>query len=157
AHALHGVDDGVVGGAAFIGGAGRQNVLPARGGGVEVVDDDDDAVVLVEDGVAYAGCQAVVPEAAVAHDGDGALGRRHVEGRGAGGAQAVAHGRGAQVEGRQNREQMAADVAGDVVFAQFFLGQAKRRKYRTLGTAGTEAGRPGRHHLGQFADLALEV
>src|SRR5690606_13650893 len=107
AHALHGVDDGVVGGAAFIGGAGRQNVLPARGGGVEVVDDDDDAVVLVEDGVAYAGCQAVVPEAAVAHDGDGALGRRHVEGRGAGGAQAVVHGRGAQVEGRQNREQMA--------------------------------------------------
>ena len=51
-------------------GARRQDVLAAGRRGIEIVDDQDDAVLLVEDGVADAGGQAVVPEAAVAHDRD---------------------------------------------------------------------------------------
>ena len=97
-----------------------------------------------------------MPEAAVAHDGDRALGRRHIEGRRAGRAQAVAHGGGAQVEGRQDREQVAADVAGNMVLAQRFLRQRQRREDRALGAAGTEAGRARRHYRRQPLDMLVE-
>src|SRR5690606_12146900 len=60
----------VAGRADRVGSPGREDVLPASGGGIAVVDDDGDAVVLVEYGVADARGQTVVPEAAVAHHAD---------------------------------------------------------------------------------------
>jgi hypothetical protein len=48
---------------------------------------------------------------AVAHHGDGALAGLDVERGGAGRAEAVAHGGGADVERRKDREQVAASVA----------------------------------------------
>src|SRR5690606_29475830 len=43
----------VVGGAAPVHGTGREDVLPARRGGIIVVHDDDDTIVFVEYRVAY--------------------------------------------------------------------------------------------------------
>ena len=52
-----------------------ENVLAAGGGGVGVVHHHQQAVVPVEDRVADTAGEAVVPEAAIAHDADGALAR----------------------------------------------------------------------------------
>ncbi len=128
ADALDRVDDAVVGLAARIERARGGNVLPAGRGRIKVVDDERHAVVLVEHGVADRGGQAIVPEAAVAEHRDRTLARRHVEGRGRGRAQAVAHRRRADVEGRQDREQMAADVGGDVMRPELLLRPASSRR-----------------------------
>ena len=95
----------------------RQDVLAAGRRGVVVVDDDRQVVAAVEDRVGDAAGQAVVPEAAVAHHRDRALASppAALSADGAGGAEAVAHRRVAEVERRQDREQVAADVGADVV------------------------------------------
>ncbi len=86
--------------------------------GVTVVDNDQDVVALVEDSVADATGEAVVPETAVAHEADGALaGFFRVESGGAGPTEAVSHRGSTDVERRQRGKQMAADVAGHVVGA----------------------------------------
>src|SRR5262249_30490767 len=62
--------DRVLGAAAAVAGTRREDVLAAGRRGIVVVDDNDHAVLLVEDGVADAAGEAVVPEAAVAHHRD---------------------------------------------------------------------------------------
>ncbi|MCY1226862.1 hypothetical protein D9M72_391120 [compost metagenome] len=124
-----------------------QDVLPTGGGRVAVVDHDGQVVALVEHRVGDAAGQAVVPEAAVAHHGDGALAAGRVQGRGAGAAQAVAHGGVAQVERRQDREQVAADVGAHMVLADLALDQLHRGEDRALRAAGAEAGRARMHAL----------
>src|SRR5262249_21785468 len=54
-------------------GGARRNILLTGGRGVTVLHDDQDAVALVEQIGRDAGNQSVVPESAVAHNGDGAL------------------------------------------------------------------------------------
>ena len=78
-----------------------------------------------------------------------------VEGRGRGRPEAVAHRRRADVEGRQDREQVAADIGRDVVLAELLLDQLHRREDRPLRAAGAEAGRTRRHDLGQRLDLRV--
>ncbi len=82
ADTLDRIGDGVVGRSARIVGARRQDVLSARGRGIVVIDDQDHAILLVEDGIADAAGQAVMPEPAIAHHRDRTLARGHVEGRG---------------------------------------------------------------------------
>ena len=145
----------MLGRARAVGGARRQDVLAAGRRRIVIVDDQHHAVALVEDGVADAGCQAIVPKAAVAHHRDRALARLDVEGRGGGRAQPVAHGGGADIEGRHDREQVAADIGGDVVRPELALDQFHGGKDRPLRTAGAEARRPRRHDLGQRARMLL--
>src|SRR3546814_6676228 len=57
--------------------------------------------------------QSVVPEATVAHDRDCPL-VPCLEGRGPRCSQTIAHGRIADVEGRQDRKEMAANVGRNV-------------------------------------------
>ena len=66
---------------------------------------------------------------------------RRVERRRAGRAEAVAHRRVAEVERRQDREQVAADVGADVVRAELALDQLHRGEDRPLRAAGAEARR----------------
>ena len=125
------------------------DVLAAGRGRIAVVDDDQDVVALVEHGVADAAGQPVMPEAAVAHHRDGALAGLHVERRGAGGAEAVAHRGGADVERREDREQVAADVGADVMRAEFALDELHRGEDRPLRAAGAERRRPAVHLVGR--------
>jgi len=155
ADAPHGIDDGIFGQATLIFSPGGRDVLPARGGAVEVVDDQDHTVLLVEDRVAHARGQAIVPEPANAHHGDRPLPGRHVEGRGRGGAEPVPHGGRPDVEGRQDREQVAADIGRDVVLAEFLFDKLHRREDRSLGAADAEPRGAGRHHFGEALDLGI--
>ncbi len=136
-------------------GARGEKVLPARRRRVVVVDDDGQRVGLVEHRVADARREAVVPEAAVAHDGDGLLLRRHVEGGSRRGPQAITHRRRADVEGCVDREQMAADIRRDVMRPELFLDQLERRENRPLRTARAETRRPWRHHVRQRLHLRM--
>src|SRR5690606_17699677 len=74
--APHGRLAGVARLAHFVVRAGLETVLSAGRGRIAVVDDHRDGVVLVEDGIADAGGEAVVPETAVAHHRDGTLALR---------------------------------------------------------------------------------
>ena len=90
-----------------------------------------------------------MPEAAVAHHRDGSLlhDRRH---RARGGERhAEAQDRVAEIERRQGREGMAADVARDMDLADLALEQLDRREHRPLGTADAEARRPQRQRPAQ--------
>src|SRR5215212_7958210 len=60
-------------------------------------------------------------------------------------AAAIAHRGVADVERRQNREEVAADVAAHVMLAEFTLYQFHRRENRPLRTAGTERWRAAVH------------
>ncbi len=157
ADALHRLDDRMLGRTRTVVGARGGDVLAAGRGGIIIVDHDDHAVVLVEDGVADAAGQPVMPEAAIAHDRDRALARRNVEGGGRRRAQPVAHGGGADIERRQDREQMAADIGGDMVRAELLLHQLHRGKDRPLRAAGAKTRRPRRHHVGQRADPVIDL
>src|SRR5262245_62383527 len=97
--------------------------LSAGGGRVAVVHHDQHVVALVEDGVADARGKPVVPEPAVADQRDGALVARAVERGGARRAEAVSHGGVAEIERRQDREQVAADVATDVMWTKLALDE----------------------------------
>src|SRR5262249_24825749 len=72
AAAAHGLLDRVFGRAHAVVGGGGRHILSAGGRRVAVVDHDQDVVALVEDGVADARGESVVPEAAVADERDGA-------------------------------------------------------------------------------------
>ncbi len=99
-----------------------KDVLTARGGGVAVVYYDQDVVTLIENGVAHTACQTVVPEPAIAHKTDRALaGFLRVQRSGAGPTETVAHRRRANIERRKDREEVAPDVASNVVWTQFTL------------------------------------
>ena len=121
------------------------DVLPAGRGRIAVVDDDQDVVALVEHRVADAAGQAVMPEAAVAHHRDGALAGLDVQRRSACGAKAVAHGRRADIERREDREQVAADIGADVMLSQFALDELHRGEDRPLRAAGAERRRTAVH------------
>ena len=92
--------------------------------------------------------EPVVPEAAVAHHRDRALAAVGVERGGAGAAEAVAHGGVADVERRQDREQVAADVAAHVMRAELALDQLHRGEDRPLRAAGAERRRAAVHLAG---------
>ena len=135
--------------------AGGQ-LLRAGGGAVAVLHDDEDAVVLVEHGVGDAGGQAVVPEAAVAHDAHGALAEHGVHGGVGGEPQAVAEHRVADVERRQRGKQVAADVGRDVHRTRIALGHLHRREHRSLRAADAEPGRARRDDAEQRCCFFLE-
>ncbi len=109
--------------------------------------------MLVEHGVADGGIEPVVPEAAIAHHRDHALVGLHVEGGSRRGAEAIAHGRGADVEGRKDREKVAADIRRDVMRPQFLLDEFHCSEDRPFRAAGAEARRARRHHLRQRLHL----
>src|ERR1700728_3624051 len=98
-------------------------VLAAGSDRIAVVDDDLNTVIPVDDGIADRGNQAIMPESAVAQDRDGPLATGGSQCRGAGASQSIAHDGIADIERRQGREQMAPDVATDMVMAQFALHQ----------------------------------
>src|SRR5438067_1677329 len=70
-------------------------------------------------------------------------------------AEAIAHRGRADIERRQDREQMTADIGCDVMGAEILFDQLHRRKNRSLRTAGAEARRARRHHFGQRPDLVV--
>ena len=154
ADAAHRLLDRVLGRAHGIVGGGGGHVLPAGRRRVAVVDHDQHVVALVEDGVADARGEPVVPEAAVADERDGALAGRGIERAGAGAAQPVAHGGIAEVERRQDREQMAADVAAHVMRPELALDELHGGEDRPLRTAGAKRGRAA-VHLSRDALLRL--
>src|SRR5262249_46546605 len=138
AHTLDRIDDRVISLTMVIWGTGRWNVLTARRSRIAVVDDDRDVIMLVEDGIADAAGEAVMPETAVTHDGYSPLASIRAE-RGCGGStQAVAHDAVSHVEWRQGRERMAADVGADVQRPRFLLQNLHRREKRPLRTSGTQ-------------------
>ena len=96
-----------------------------------------------------------MPEAAVADHRDRPLVGFDIEGGGRGRAEPVAHRGRADIERRQRREQVAADIGGDVVFAELLLHELHGGEDRPLRTADTEAGRPRRHRLGERLDLRI--
>ena len=71
------------------------------------------------------------------------------------GPEAIAHRRRADIERRQDREQMAADIGGDVMRAELLLDQLHRGEDRPLRTAGAEARRARRHDFAQRLDLGI--
>ena len=146
AHAPHSLRDGMAGAARGVGGFGGQDVLPASGRGVAVVDDEREVVGAVEHRIGDAAGQPVVPEAAVAHDADHALVGLDVERRGTGCTQPIAHGGVAHVEGRQDGEQVAADVCRDMVRAELALHQLHGGEDGPLWAAGAKARRAVVHH-----------
>src|SRR5690606_23615455 len=104
-----------------------------------------------------AGRETVMPEAAVAHDADDALAEARRDAGRAGEAQAVADHRLAEIERRQSREGVAADVARDMRRPELALDQLDRAEHRALRAAGAERRRPGRNHSAQLlARLRLE-
>ncbi len=119
--------------------------LPAGRGGIAVVDDDGEIIVAIEHRVADAAGQSIVPEPAVTHHRDGPLAGAAPEGRGARGAESISHRRVADVERRQDRKQVAADIGADVMLAQLALDKLHRREERTFRTASAEPGRALRH------------
>src|SRR5205823_13917931 len=112
-----------------------------------IVHDHQQAIALVEYGIADAAGQAVVPEASVAHEANGALIRfRRIERRRARPAKAVTHRRCADVEGRENRKQVTTNVATDMMRAELPLHQFHRGEDWALRTARAER-RRARMHL----------
>jgi hypothetical protein len=123
-------------------GVARRQILLAGRGRVAVLHDDENAVALVEHVRGDAGDQAVVPEPAVAHDRDGALG--HIGSGGARKRHAVAEDRIAERERRECRERMAADIGADMGRADVALRELDGCEHGSLGTTGAEIRRPWR-------------
>ena len=146
AHAVHRRLDRVLRRAVRVVRLGREDVLPAGRRGVSVVHDQQHVVGLVEHGVAHAAGQPVVPEAAIAHHADGAAVRpRVVQRRGPGPTEPVTHRGVADVEGRQDGEQVTTDVAGDVMRSKFAFHQLHRGEDRPLRATGAERRRAAVH------------
>ena len=82
----------------------------AGGGGVAVVHDHQHAVIIIEDGVGDAAGQAIVPEAAIAHDGDDPPFHVRPDAAGTGQTETVTQHRIADVERRQGGEGVTADI-----------------------------------------------
>ena len=136
----------------------RRHPLPAGRRGVAVLHHDQDRIVPVEDGAGDAGAQAVMPEAAVAHDRDDPLVEiRRDPGR-AGEAEAVAEHGLADAEGRQGGEGVAADIAADMRLAEILLHQLDGAEHRPFRAAGAEGRRPRRDRVAEiFGGLGLEA
>src|SRR6266700_6544060 len=100
-----------------------------------------DIVRFVEHRVTDRGGQAIVPESAIAEERDRALVGLGVERRGSRTAEAVAHRGRADVERRQDREQVTADIAAHMMGAELAFDQLQGREDRPLRTAGAERGR----------------
>ena len=148
---LQRLSDRVFGRFGIVGRPRRQQILAPGRGGIVIVDDNDDAVILVIDGVANRRGQAVMPEAAIADERDrSTLGGGGVERRCRCRPQTVSHGRRPKLEGRHDREQVTADIRGDVMRAQFLLNQFHRHEDRPFRASGAKAGRPHWHRLGKF-------
>src|SRR5262249_16200476 len=145
AQRAQGLLDGHAGRRAQPVGGARREILLAGGGGVVVLHHDQYVVAFVEQVGGDAGDEAVVPEAAVAHDRDRAA--VHVGGdRGrARQRHAVAEDGIAQAERREGRERMAADVGADVGGPELALHQLDGAEYRAFGAAGAEIRRPRRN------------
>ena len=93
-----------------------------------------------------------MPEPAIADDRHGPLLSAAIEGAVRRRPETIAHGRAADLERGQGGEDMAADIGGDLVFAQFLLDQFHGGEDRALGAAGAEARRPDRNGLRQIRD-----
>ena len=128
----------------------RHDVLASGCGGIKVIDNHGQVIAAIKNRVRDSAGQTVMPETAIAHHIDHTLVGFDVQGRRAGGTQAVAHGGVAQVERRQYGKQMAANIGTDVVGAQFSLNQFHRGKNRPLWAAGAKARRA---RLDRFRDL----
>ena len=148
--ALYRIDDRVVSLPMLVRCAGGWNVLTAGRRGVAVVDNHGKVVVLIEDGIAYAARQPVVPKTAVTHDRDRTLAAIRAERRRARSPQAVAHDAVAHVEGRECRKRMAADVRADVQRPDFLLQKLHCREERPLRTSRAQTRRARRHQRRQF-------
>lgn len=96
-----------------------------------------------------------MPEAAVPQDRDRPPPAAAVKGRVGRRSEPVAHGRATDFERRQAGEQVAADVAGDLVLADFLLDQLERSEDRTLRAAGAKARRADRNRLAEIRQFRL--
>ena len=94
--------------------------------------------------------QAVMPEAAVTHDTEGALLMGYHQGRGAGRPQAIAGNGVTDVEWSHGGEGMATNIHTHLQLAVFLFQQFNSGEERAFRAAGTQAGRPLRYQLGQF-------
>ena len=87
-----------------------------------------------------------MPEAAIAHHRDGAPSPwRGLERGCTGGTEAIAHRGIADIERRQDREQVAADIGRHMKCAHLALDHLHRRENRPLWTTGAETRRALRH------------
>ena len=127
-----------------------EDVLRAGGRGVAVLHDQQHRVVAVEQRGLHASEQAVVPEAAVAHDGQAAPLHHRRDPGAAGQAHAIAQDRMAGRERFEGGQGVTADVGGDVDRADLLLRQLQGREHRPLRAADAKGRWPGRQH----ADLA---
>jgi hypothetical protein len=126
-----------------------EDVLRAGGRGVAVLEDQQHRVVAVEQRALHAGQQPVVPEAAVAHDGQhpSAHVRRHP--RAAGQAHAIAQDGVAGGKRLEGGEGVAADVGRHMQRAHRLLRQLDGREHRPLRAADAKARRAGGQRRGQ--------
>ena len=86
-----------------------------------------------------------MPETAVAHHRDRTTLVAHVERGGASGTESIPHDGAAEVERREGRKRVAADVGTDIDRAELALEELDRGKQRSLRTADAEARWPRRH------------
>ncbi len=128
---------------------GGDQVLRAGGAGVAVLENQQHRVVAVEQGALHAREQAVVPEPAVTHDGQGAALHHGRDARAAGQAHAVAQDGVAHGEGLEGAEGVAADVGGHVQVAHLLLRELQGGEHRPLRAAHAEGGRARRQRRGQ--------
>ena len=132
---------------AILGLTGGQILRPG-GAGIAVVHHHQNAVILVEYRSRNARQKPVMPKAAIAHDGEGALDLRARHGRGRGQRQPVADDRMTLAEGWKGRQRMTADIDRDMHRAGLFLDQLHRREHGPLGAAGAECRRARRQGRG---------
>ena len=122
-------------------GSGGRHVVLARRGRVEVVEDHQHRVLLVAHRVRDPVGEAVVPEAAVAHDRDDPPAEQGRDGARRGEPHPVSEDRVTDVERRLRREGRAADVGRHVRVADLRLALAEdlhRAEHRPLGAARAE-------------------
>ena len=96
-----------------------------------------------------------MPEAAVAHDGQGAALHHGRDACAAGQAHAVAQDGVAHGEGLESTEGVAADVGRHVQIAHLLLRELQGGEHRPLGAAHAEGGRARRQGLGQHRGRGL--
>ena len=152
-YALNGFGDWILGGFGCIVRTGRHDILTASCSRIVVIDHYSHTVRAVEDHVANRGGQAIVPESTVPDDREWAPLPSPVEGSIRCRAEAITHRRAANFERRQRCKEVAADVGGDLVLAQFLFHELQGSKDRAFRTACAETGRPDRNRLGEIRDF----
>src|SRR5215831_19403322 len=116
---------------------GQQLLCPGRRG-VAVLHDHQHRVAVVQEVGGDARQEAVVPEAAVAHDGDRPLRRQRTHAGAARETHSVAEQGVALRERLEGCESVAADVDRDVRAPDVLRDQLHRREHGTLGAADAE-------------------